>query len=168
MPGMTDPAHDPGADAVEPDAPGGERALHRAHPATEPSDVFLNQKSVRGEDTIAQEPDALIARKDHALVAVDLKTQRLQEALGLSAYLMQPPLVVGEDQEVIDVPDVAQSQAVADEMIERVELDVGEELARLVAKRQTPAPLDGGEQVVAGEPHQHRALRVAVVDDQPN
>ena len=51
---------------------------------------------------------------------------------------MEPPLIVGEDQEVIDVTDVAQPKAVADEVIERIEVDVGEELARLVAQRQTP------------------------------
>ena len=51
---------------------------------------------------------------------------------------MQPPLVVGEDQEVIDVADVAQPQPVGDEVIERIEVDVGEELAGLVAQRQAP------------------------------
>ncbi len=74
MPGVTQPTHDPGADGVEPDPAGGERLLHPAHPATEPSDVFPGQKPVRREDPIAQEPDALIAREDHALVLVDLKT----------------------------------------------------------------------------------------------
>ena len=43
MSGMTQPTHDPGADGVEPDATRGERPLHPAHPATEPSDVFLGQ-----------------------------------------------------------------------------------------------------------------------------
>ncbi len=152
--------------ASNPIRPMAKATLHPAHPATEPSHVFLNQKSVRREDTIAQEPDALIARKNHALVLVDLKTQRLQESLDLQSHLVQPPLVVGEDQEVINVADVAQPETVGDEVIERIEVDVGEELARLVAQRQTPTPLGGGEQVVAGEPHQHWALRVAVVDDQ--
>ena len=78
---------------------------------------------------------------------------------------MQPPLVVGEDQEVIDVADVAQPESVGDEVVERVEVDVGEELAGLVAERQAPAPFGGSEQVVAGKPHQHRVLGVAVVDD---
>ena len=36
---------------------------------------------------------------------------------------MQPPLVVGEDQEVIDIADVAQPEPVGDEVIERVEVD---------------------------------------------
>ena len=79
-----------------------------------------------------------VARKDDALVTVDLKTESLEELLDLRSDLVQPPLVVGEDQEVIDVADVAQSQPVADEVIERVEVDVGEELARLVAQRQAP------------------------------
>ena len=51
---------------------------------------------------------------------------------------MEPPLFVGEDQEIIDVADVAQSQPVGDKVIERVEVDIGEELARLVAERQPP------------------------------
>ena len=74
MSGMTQPTHDPGADGVEPDPASGERPLHPAHPAAEAVDVLLGNQSVRREDPIAQEPDALIARKDHALVLVDLKT----------------------------------------------------------------------------------------------
>ena len=58
-----------------------------------------------------------MARKDDALVTVDLEPECLQELLDLHSDLMQPPLVVGEDQEVIDVADVAQSQPVADEVI---------------------------------------------------
>ena len=83
MAGVTDPAHDPGADGVEPDPASGKLSLHPAHPATEPPDVFLGQKPVRREDPIAQEPDALFARENHALVLVDLKPQRLQESLDL-------------------------------------------------------------------------------------
>jgi hypothetical protein len=165
---VADPAHDPGVDDVEPDSAVGKRALHPAHPAAEPTDVLLCELSMGRKDPIAQEPHALIARKDYALVLVDLKTQRFQEALDLQTHLMQPPLVVGEDQEVIDVTDVAHPEPVGHIMIERIEVDVGEELARLVAQRQPSAPLDGSEQVVAGEPRQHRVLGIAVVDDQPD
>ena len=60
------------------------------------------------------------------------------------------PLAVVE-YELIDVADVAQPEPVGDEVVERVEVHVGEELAGLVAQRQAPTSLGGGEQVVAGE-----------------
>ncbi len=44
MASVTDPAHDAGADGVEPDPAGGEFALHPAHPATEPGDVLPGQE----------------------------------------------------------------------------------------------------------------------------
>jgi hypothetical protein len=163
---VADPAHDPGADRIEADATTGKLSLHPAHPATEPSHVFLRQQPVRREHAITQEPDALFARKDHALVLVDLKAQRRQESLDFQAHLMQPPLVVGEDQEVINVADVTQPEPVGHIMIEWIEVDVGEELARLVAQRQALAALDGREQVISGEPQECWLLCVAVVDDQ--
>ena len=165
MAGMTHPTHDPGADGVEPDATIGKLPLHPAHPAAEAADVLLGNQSVRREDPIAQEADALFAREDDALVPMDSEPQGLQKMLDLPFDLVEPPLVIGKDEKVINVADVTQPEMVSDEMIKRVEVDVGEELAGLVAQRQTPTPLGGGEQVVAGEPHQHRVLRVAVVDD---
>jgi hypothetical protein len=50
-------------------------------------------------------------------------------------------------------------------MIERIEVDVREELARLVADRDAATPFAGDEQVVAGEPVVNLFLRVAAVDD---
>ena len=82
MAGMSNPAHDPGTDSIEPDPASRKLSLHPTHPATEPSHVFLGQKPVRREHAIAEEPNTLIAGKDHALVLVDLKTKRLQESLG--------------------------------------------------------------------------------------
>ena len=114
MAGMADPTHDPGADGVEPDPAGGELPLHPAHPAAEPPDVLLGQQSVRREDPVAQEADALLAREDDALVPVDLEPQASPGSRSICrSDLVQPPLVVGEDQEVIDVADVAQPQPVA-------------------------------------------------------
>ncbi len=124
MASVTDPAHDPGADRVEADATTGKLSLHPAHPATEPSDVFLRQKPVRREHAIAQEPDSLFARNNHAIVLVDLEAQRLQESLDFQAHLMEPPLVVGEDQEVINVADVTQPEPVGHIMIEWIEVNV--------------------------------------------
>src|SRR5262249_10233144 len=66
---------------------------------------------------------------------------------------------------VINVADVTQPEMLGDEVIERVEVNLGEDLAGLVARGRTSPPFGGREQVVAGEPHQHRVLGVAVVDD---
>ena len=51
------------------------------------------------------------------------------------------------------------------EVVQSVEMDVGEELAREVADRQAPAALEGGEQVVAGGIEMYRLRRVRAVDD---
>ena len=166
--GMADPAHDPGTDRVEADPAGGELALHPAHPAAEAADVLLSQEPMRREDPVTEEPDSVPGRENDALVRMDAEPQLFEESADLVADLVQPPLVVGEDQEVVDVADIAQPQPVGDEVVQRVEVDIGEELAGLVAQRQSPAPLGGREQVVAGEPHQHRLLRIAVVDDEPD
>ncbi|MFI5457549.1 MAG: hypothetical protein ACHRXM_19070 [Isosphaerales bacterium] len=72
MPGVTQPAHDPGADGVEPDPAAGERPLHPARPTAEAHDILPAQEPVRGEDPVAQEADALVARKNHALVASEI------------------------------------------------------------------------------------------------
>jgi hypothetical protein len=50
-------------------------------------------------------------------------------------------------------------------MVERVEVDVGEELAGLVADGDAAPALRRGKEVVAGEPVPHGLLGVAMVDD---
>ena len=71
---MSNPTHDPGADGVEPDPGSGERPLHPAHPAAEAPDVLLGNQPMRRENPEAEEANPQVARKDHALVLVDLKT----------------------------------------------------------------------------------------------
>src|SRR5262249_42883856 len=156
--GVSYPTHDPGADDLEPDATPRILPLHPSHPAAEAADILPGNQSMGREDPIAQEADALFAREDDALVPVDLEPQGLQEMLDLPLDLVEPLLVVGEDEKVIDVADVAQSQALGDEVVQGIEVDVGEELAGLVAQRQSSPPLRRREQVVAGEPHQRRVL----------
>ena len=52
---------------------------------------------MRREDPVAQEPDALGAWEDHALVAVDLEPEAGEKALDLAPDLVQPSLVVGKE-----------------------------------------------------------------------
>jgi hypothetical protein len=75
-------------------------------------------------------------------------------------------LVVRKRQKIIDVADVAlDTQPLLDEVVERVQVDVGEELTRLVADGEAPPPLTGREQIVAGKVDLDLFLRVAAVDD---
>jgi hypothetical protein len=85
--------------------------------------------------------------------------------LDLGSNITKLALIVGKDEEVVDVANVTQSELVGDEVIERVEIEGGEEPAGLIAQGQPPPPLGGCEQVVAGKPHRRQVLRVAVVDD---
>ncbi len=157
MPGVAEPTHDPGADRLESDPTRRVRRLHPSHAATEAVDVLLDQQPVRREDPVTQKADALVAREHDTLVPVDLEPEAFEELADLVPNLVETPLVVGEDEEIIDVADVAQPEPVGDEVVERVEVDVGEELAGLVAQREATPTLDGREQVVAGEPGEDRS-----------
>jgi hypothetical protein len=81
------------------------------------------------------------------------QAQGHQEVLDLFPHVGQVPLVVGEHEEIIDVTSVAlDAQPVLDEGIERIEIDVGKELARLerFADGWTTAPGPVPEGLLAG------------------
>src|SRR5581483_9645156 len=79
----------------------------------------------------------------------------------------QPAFVRVEEDEIVDVANIAwRPQHFLDEMIETVEVDVGEELACLIAQRQPAPPFQWTEQVVIRKPMLHLLLRVGVIDDQ--
>ena len=78
----------------------------------------------------------------------------------------ESPRVVGKQDEVVHVAEVAlRPQDFLAEVVEPVQVHVGEELAREVSDRQPPPPLEGREQVVARIVEVHPLLRVRAVDD---
>ena len=58
--------------------------------------------------------------------------------------------VVVEQREIFDVADIGCTHHLGDEVIEAVQIQVGEKLARQIADRQTAAALVGCEQVSPG------------------
>jgi hypothetical protein len=63
--------------------------------------------------------------------------------LALFTHLLEPLFVVTEEQEVVNIPDIAwDSKFVFDVMIEGVHVDVGPELAREVPNRETAPALE--------------------------
>ena len=73
--------------------------------------------------------------------------------------------IVVEQREIVDVAHIGGAQDLGDEMIEAVEVEVGEELARQIADRQTAAALERREQVVAVEIEIDGFLPVRAIDD---
>jgi hypothetical protein len=121
---------------------------------------------MRREHTVAQEPDSLDYGEDGGFLGVQFQSKPSHELGDLAPQIVQFRLVVREDEEIVDVPNVSSnSQPVFYEVVERIEIDVAKELARLISDRNAPSPLDLCEQVVAGKPSAHRFLQVAAVDD---
>ena len=134
--GRGDPTHDSGTDVGERETTVGEGSLHPAHPAAEAPDIFLGEQAVSREDAVAEKANAVASGKYDTLIVVDTQTESLEELADLSAHFVDASLVVGENQEVVDVAHVAEPQTVGDEVVERVEVNVGEELAGLVSQGQ--------------------------------
>lgn len=137
--------------------------------ALEAPDVLLRQPSVRGKDPVAEEANAALDYEDHTLPGMQRQSQPNQKLLDLLARVGQEAIVVGEYQQIIDITDVAPDpQAVLDEAVERVEVEVGEELPGLAADGNAAPPVARREKVVAGEVVHGFILRIAVVDNLTN
>ena len=79
--------------------------------------------------------DAVPGAVDAALARMNVETEREEKAFDLAAHFAEPLRALGEEQEIIHVSDVNRGPKLAlDEMVERVEVNVGEELRGLVAR----------------------------------
>ena len=81
-----------------------------------------------------------------------------------------PPLrencgIVMIQRKVINISDIGRGQHPGHEMVERVEIEIGEELAGEIADRQTTPPLIGREQIIARKMEIDRLLLVRAIDD---
>jgi hypothetical protein len=84
----------------------------------------------------------------------------------LSAPIRHLSFRFSEKNEIIHVPDITRATKVLlNEVIQTVEIKVGEELTREIPDGQTPSSLDWREQVIALKPTQHRFLRITKSQD---
>ena len=114
----------------------------------------------------AQEGGGLAGGRDVRLVRVKAKAPTLQIPLDPPPPLRELLRIVVEQREVVHVPHVPlRAQHFLAEVVEAIEIEVGEELAGEVADGQAAPPFEGGEQVVAGEVEVDGLLRVRAVDD---
>lgn len=97
---------------------------------------------------------------------MQLQPPPLQETGDACAPLRQRGRIVMEQREIIDVAQIRRAQHFRDEMVASVEIEIGEDLAGEVADREAAPPLEGREQVLAGEMQIDRLLRVGAINDQ--
>jgi hypothetical protein len=104
--------------------------------------------------------------RDPGFVRVQLKPSAFQELPNAVAPLGKHRRVVVKQRKVVDITQIGRAQHFGDEMIEAIEVEVGEKLAGQVADRQAAPPLVGREQVVAVIVKLDRLLGIRAVDDQ--
>ncbi len=120
----------------------------------------------RHESTNAEKLRRRAARRYESLARVKLQSPAGEISLDPQSPIHQVRGVVGEQREVVNVADVRRPQNLGHEMIEAVEIEIGEELAGQIADRQTAAAPERLEQIVALEMQIHRLLRVRAIDNQ--
>jgi hypothetical protein len=101
-----------------------------------------------------------------ALPFMHTEPEIAQFRLDAAPRVFQKAPVVVEQQKIIHIPAVgARAYRAKNKLIQRVQINVGEELRRLVAQWQPAPPPARREQVVAREVGLDRFLRVRSVDD---
>ena len=125
---------------VDPQPAPCERPTASAPASQRPAQILAPDPHQARVDAPAQEGNALADRRQARGVFLQLEGEPLaQELANPRPATVQRGLVVGEDQQVVHVPHVAdRSQIGDDELVERVEVEVREVLAREVADRKPP------------------------------
>lgn len=125
-----------------------------------------------GEQPKAEERETVATPMNTALARVQRKAKAVQKLADLAMHFVKLLLAVGKQQEVIHVACVGARPEIADDhVVHGIQVDVGEELRRLVAERQpAPAPVRC-EKRIAGEIMEHFLLgvgtrRVGTGDDE--
>jgi hypothetical protein len=107
---------------------------------------------MRAQAAVAEEADALAAGEDPRLRGLQPETKASHPALDSPVPLVQLALGIREEAEIIHVADIAgTAEFFLYKVVDRIEVDVGEELARQVSDREAAAAFEGREELVAGE-----------------
>jgi len=143
---MADPAHQSLVYNLRRDPALGECTLHPPEPTQKPSLIIGRNETVGWECPIADENSACLGRENREAFFVDFDAQPVQEFGNHIHHGLQFPSVVVAEYEIIAVANVpADLHAIREPMIERIEIPVGEPLARQIADGQTLAALAGSK-----------------------
>ena len=89
------------------------------------------------------------------------QSQGLQKSLDLNPPIGQFSFVIGKQNEIVAIPDIGRTpQDILNEVIERIQHDVPEELARLISDGEATTTFNGREKVITRKDSVHGNLRV--------
>ena len=138
-----------------------------AQAVAEARHVLLRQPApAAGQQHEAEKPRRLGRRHGPRLLWMQAQPSPLEVGRDAVSPVFEPARVVVEQREVVHVAQVSlRPKHLLAEMVEPVEIEVGEELAGQVAYRKPAAALDRRQEVVARKPQVHGFLRVGTVHD---
>lgn len=145
MPGVADPALHRGVDLGEVDKAPGVGAGEAAQAAAEAVAVVVAQAPVVGKHQIAEEVQSVPRRADVGLARMQPQAVRGQPVLYRHPNLGAAALVVVEGDHVLDVAQIGlDPKLLLHEVVQAVEIEVGQELAGQVADPERTRPAGGG------------------------
>ena len=149
------------------DCPASPAVTQPAQAVAEAAHVFLGQPPVPArQQHESEERGGFAVRKDHCLARMQAEPPPLQECADPSSPFFELFAVVVKQREIVDVAQVAlRAKNFLAEVIQSIEIEVGEELAGQVADGQAAAAFQRCQEIVAGEQQVDRLLRVGAVDD---
>jgi hypothetical protein len=141
--------------------------LKPAEPPPESDHVGPRQPCVGREQPKAKEREPVATPMNAALTGMQCEAKAVEKLADLAMHFVELLLAVGKEEKVVNVARIrAGAEITDDHVVHRVQIDVSEELGRLVAERQPPAAFVRGEKRIAGEVVQHFLLRVGTRDDE--
>src|SRR4051795_8034995 len=103
--------------------------LQFKHSFAEPDHVFSNQSCVIGKNPPAEKSDAVARMINPALTRMHLQPHALQGFFYPKPHFRQLFLAFAKYQKIVHVPDVNPwPQLTLNHLVQRIEIDVGEEL----------------------------------------
>ena len=136
-------------------------------PIAEAAHVVLRQPAMATrQENEAEKDSRRTGLRYMRLLGVQAQAAAFEEAGDAPAPLIELPRVVVEQDEVVHVAQVSfRPQHFLAEVVQAVQIEIGEELARQVADREPSSSLEGSEEIVARVVEVNRLLGIGSVDD---
>lgn len=128
--------------------------------------VFRRQKAILRKNDLPQKSLPAKRRTYLAFLQIELDPKIVKKILHRGHERLKTPRCVIETGGVVDVAQIEPAaQLFFHEMVEGIEINIGEELAGQISNRQAAPALQRRKQIIAGEVPVDFQLRVAAVDD---